>query len=85
MGKKDSITQGEYLQLVGLDALARHHSKRLDDIRNAMHDLIGTTKDDDNADGWVSDLLYASDQTSVKMFLEGLRVQIEESADAAQS
>lgn len=77
---KDSITKAEYLQFVGLDALARQHSRKMNDIREAMYELLGSSDEDDQR-GWISDLLWAGEQVTVDHALKGMGVAVKEAND----
>lgn len=78
---KDALTRAEYLQFLGLVAMARQHTRKVNDIRDAMYELLGTSDEDDKR-GWISDLIWAPDQTSAEMALKGLEITVEGGEDA---
>lgn len=69
---KQSVTQAEYLQLVGLKALADDSTDRLKWIRAAVHELLQATPDN----GYIDDFIY-SDET-VEWLLNGIGIDKEQ-------
>lgn len=71
---KTSITKPEHLQLVGLVALARHHTKHLEEISDAIKALLDE-KEDDHGD--ISDVLYGDRE--IDWLLERREITVQES------
>ena len=78
---KETNTRAEYLQFLGLDAMARQHSKKINDIRDSMYELLGTS-DDDDKHGHISDLIWAGDSVTPDKALARLGIAVREDTDA---
>lgn len=61
--------------------MARQHSKKINDIRDSMYELLGTS-DDDDKHGHISDLIWAGDSVTPDKALAGLGITVQEGADA---
>jgi hypothetical protein len=74
---KETISRAEYLQLLGLSLMANQHAKKMEEIRDSIYELLGTSESDDQH-GHVSDLLWAGDRNvSVNWLLKGLNITVE--------
>lgn len=63
---KASITQTEYVQIVGLLAIAKRHMRTIEDIEKALREIIGQTGDN----GHCGDAIfcnYTADELLEKM------------------
>lgn len=58
-----TITRSEYLQLLGLDALARKHNAALHDILEAMEEITGEAGTDRAGEGHCADLVWSENLT----------------------
>lgn len=73
---KKSITENEYLQLVGLLALAEVSRKRLEDIRLCVHELLGQIPDSmDGEGGHIDDAMWGDSLTAEKL-LERMKIAV---------
>ena len=68
---KTTITQNEYLQIVGLMTLARNHQKIVDDCNDAMSEIVG----DDEKYSLLTDAMY--DSTDVDTALKNMNITVE--------
>ena len=72
------ISRAQYLQLVGLQALAEVNRKQLEKIQGvAGLILLGENAEDKS--GWISDFVWAGDR-SIEFVCEQLGVEIEKEA-----
>ena len=74
---KTSITRIEQLQLIGLFTLAREHVRKIEDVREAVYEILDTN-DVDDARGWVNDFVWCAGETTVADLLEGLNISVEQ-------
>ena len=65
------MTNNQYMQLLGLQALARMHNKAMEEISNAVQELTG----EKDAFGYSNDFVYNDE--SVAWLLNGLKIKVE--------
>ena len=70
---KKEITKAEYLQIVGLLTLAKIHNGKLQDITNAVDELIG-----DEENSHVSDAVYGYPDYDADVMLKKLEIKAED-------
>lgn len=55
-----TITRSQYLQLLGLKTLAEQHNRKLEDIIQAVADIVDGRGEKGDIDGNVDDMVYSS-------------------------
>jgi hypothetical protein len=73
MTSRKTVTRSEYLQVEGLLALARNHSRHLADIERALAELL-----DDSGIGHVTDAIYDGDGRSATDLLDRMEIDVEQ-------
>jgi len=71
---KTTITVGERLQLIGLLALADRHYRILEEVREAITELVGGTPED--GEGHISDAIYDGGRRDADQLLKRLGITV---------
>lgn len=76
---KDKISRAEYLQLIGLDTLAKQYDRKMHDLRDAMCEVIDASEQQRD---YLSDLIWGGSNATVDEALKALKISVAEEADA---
>ncbi|MEP0872425.1 hypothetical protein NDA01_21655 [Trichocoleus desertorum AS-A10] len=80
----DQLKQSQYLQVVGLLALAEQQRKQLKGVEQAIAELLEVEPDDSGYYGHISDAVWGGD-LSVYQLLKRLRIDVEGVSREAQA
>ena len=72
---KSELSRAEYLQIVGLLALADRHARMLTEIRQSVGDLLGISEGDAE-DGHISDAVWDDNSRDADLMLRKLKVTV---------
>jgi hypothetical protein len=74
----EGLSRSEYYHLLGLKVLADRHTVRLNEIADAVHELLEVAEDEEPGAGHISDTVYNAEFTADEL-IDRLKIPVEPS------